>query len=201
MEAFPDVACAPRTLRDALRAATSQSHARLDALFEAVTDPARSELYERFIVMNHAGHEASEPVLVDSPLLQVLPEWPTWSRLPALRLDMAEMRLPPLALPAFAPARPDLPQAVGIAYVLEGSRLGAAVIHRQLQKSLSSRRGPALACHYLRDGAGGRHFRSFIDTVSALDWNERSLNRAGEAAVATFDYFHDAARRSGAATS
>lgn len=197
MEALPDVVCATPSLRDALRAATARSHARLDALFEAVADPARSDLYERFIVMNHACHEAIEPILAESPLNAALPQWQGWSRLPALRLDMSEMGLSPLALPAFAQARPDLPQAVGIAYVLEGSRLGARIIHRQLQNSLSARPGRAITCHYLRADAGEKHFRSFIDTVSALNWNDRSLDRAGEAAAATFDYFLDAARRGG----
>lgn len=194
MELVKVTAGTQRSLRETLRWATRDAHARLDASFEGVTDPERTALYDVFVRMNHACHAVLEPLLDASPLTAIVPR--NANRLRSLRADMEALGLRPLDLPAFAPARLTLHEACGVAYVLEGSRLGATLILRRMDEAAAAGRGDR-SRQYLADSAHAGEFKALMDTLSALDWDADTLNDAARAATATFDYFSSAARLAG----
>lgn len=185
---------AERSLRETLRWATAGSHARLDALFEEIVDPSRKPVYDAFVRMNHACHRQIEPILASSPLAHrgLAPA----SRLGALERDMTQMALEPLTLPDFSVPAPNLHEAAGIAYVLEGSRLGATFIERRLREAAGRGEGDRPR-HYLAESAHAAEFRTFMDRLARLEWDPTSLDAAAHAANATFDRFTLAARLAG----
>ncbi|MNS69809.1 hypothetical protein D3C72_1031370 [compost metagenome] len=113
-----------------------------------------------------------------------LPDWPERRRTTALRSDLGLMGL---ALPEPAPVTPFRGEAevLGAMYVLEGSRLGAAVLIRsvpdELPKSFLSSGNPA----------AWRALASVLDErLSSPD----RFDRAASAACSVFAVFENAAR-------
>lgn len=106
-------------MRDRLRRETADAHARVDALFGSC-DFTSERSYAGFLLAQSAAWEALRPLLDEDSV----------ARADALcrDLDALDVRKPaPLqdvALPAEA--------SVGHRYVLEGSRLGSAVLLREL---------------------------------------------------------------------
>ncbi|MFD2236819.1 biliverdin-producing heme oxygenase [Aureimonas populi] len=182
-------------LRARLREGTRERHERLDALFDPMFRTGDLAPYHRFIRMNHACHEALEP-LIAAPLASLLPDWAEGSRLPQLRRDMAEMALAPLPAPAFG--TPDTVAAVGIGYVLEGSRLGGMILLRRLHKLEAGALSSRPSAHYLASSEGAERFNRFLKAASGLDWQEARFARCLAAANAAFDCFLAAARAAGA---
>ena len=89
-----------------------------------------------------------------------LPDWSKRVRRAALARDLAALGLD---VPAFAPAAVPSPDfGAGLLYVLEGSRLGARVLARQVDAG-----GHGLPLAYLTQGEGDNLWRSF------LAWLER----------------------------
>ena len=187
----------PLSLRALLRRETAVPHAALDAMFAGMEEADDFDLYRRFVRMNHACHHALEPWLARSPLVDLLPGWPGWSRLAALDEDMACMNLSPLASPVILTGTPPLPEAVGSAYVLEGSRLGAAVIRRRFTERGVERLWPGLSLHYLDRSAAGDGIKVFMAELAAIEWSEAERARCVAAARATFDGFRQTATRAG----
>ncbi|WP_187969260.1 biliverdin-producing heme oxygenase [Aquibium microcysteis] len=176
-----------------LRAATGQSHSRLD---QAITDkqPFRNvERYGRLLLMQHAFHRSIEPLYDDARLNVLLPGLRERRRLPMILLDMADLRVRQPdggQYPAVANAAPaDVATALGWLYVAEGSNLGAAVLLKEAAKlGLSERFG----ARHLADTADGRgrHWRIFttaLDAVHLTD-GEEALVIAG--AQAAFERVH-----------
>jgi heme oxygenase (biliverdin-IX-beta and delta-forming) len=185
-------------LRRALREGTAESHKRLDTRFAAILEHLDGDAYARFVAMNHACHAAIEPVVAASPLLDLLPDWPRWSRLPQLRLDLESMQVAELQVPEFPLCRLDLPQAIGVAYVVEGSRLGATVIRRRIEEAGETADDSRLnARRYLLSALDGDRFLELMRAASTLDWPPARTARAVEAARATFDFYARAADLSG----
>lgn len=197
MEVLKVTPGARRSFRETLRWSTRDRHAALDALFVHVVDPAQTALYDAFVRMNHACHAQIDPILQASPLASIVSFAPALTRLDALERDMRRLSLTPLALPPFALAEPDLNQAAGIAYVLEGSRLGATFIARRLEAAAKAGEGER-SREFLTDSAAPKAFATLLDGLSTLDWTDQGLVRASDAAAATFDQFALAARLAGA---
>ncbi|WP_185984848.1 biliverdin-producing heme oxygenase [Aureimonas mangrovi] len=183
-------------LRRALREGTAENHERLDARFAAILDHLDGDAYARFIAMNHACHEAIEPVVAASPLLDLLPDWPQWSRLPQLRLDLESMQVVELQVPEFPLRQLDLPQAIGVSYVVEGSRLGATLIHRRIEEAIAGD-SRLKARRYLQGARDGDRFLELMRAASTLEWSPARTTRAVEAARATFDFYARVADLSG----
>lgn len=124
-------------LRWHLRAATEALHAEADGLAGRFTLTDRRG-YAAFL----AWHARAMPGLEQGCAAALQAEWPDWpahSRAAALEADLAVLGRPlPPALPA--PAL-DRAAALGAAYVLEGSRLGNAMLLRAVRAAAD----PALA--------------------------------------------------------
>ncbi|MFZ4689576.1 MAG: biliverdin-producing heme oxygenase [Polymorphobacter sp.] len=116
---------AETSLRDGavtrLRTATQPSHAVVDAAF-SVFDLADRRHYGRFLQAHARATGAAEACLIDVP---TLPPWR--SRLPQLTADLEGLGLGVPEALAFTPAEGDA-WHWGVLYVLEGSRLGSALV-------------------------------------------------------------------------
>ncbi len=132
----------------------------MDRLAEGF-DFARPAGYAAFLQGHAAALPALEHALEAGGVEDVLPDWPLRRRTDALRGDLA-------ALGAAPPAAVDIGQLegraemVGVLYVLEGSRLGGAVLRRRLMAVQ-----PAAPAAYLSHGTGLPLWRSFLDWLSA----------------------------------
>jgi len=114
--------------RAALRAATAAEHERVDRLFSSA-DLGAIDGYRRFLVAQAAAFLPIEAALEAAGAAQVLADWPQRRRSHLLRADLAALEAVEPA-PVAAPRFPGEAAILGGVYVLEGSRLGAAVLKR-----------------------------------------------------------------------
>ena len=140
------------TLRARLRAATADDHTRVD------------ELAGRFNLGEHAGYTgflvaqmrvlpAIEARLMEGPHP---PRWEERGRAAALASDLAALGVSsPRPVPILALDTPA--ERIGAAYVLEGSRLGAAV-----QSRFVARSQPEAPRAFLDHGAGQSFWPEFL---------------------------------------
>lgn len=144
--------------------------------------------YRRFIAMNLAAHEAIEPVLAASPLGLMDDGTPETPRLRAARQDARHLNLPETSAARFPLPTPDLAEALGIAYVLEGSRLGAKYMSRAIKRDASGgdTRWPT---SYLEASGDARPFTRLLERMAAEPIDEAGIRRAVDAADTTFRFF------------
>lgn len=132
-------------LRMRLRQATAPLHDRVDSAFSGfdLQDP---DDYRRFLRAHYRVLCAAERALEQAAIGDVLDDWPARVRRHALGKDLAQLGC---ALPSPAPlAKPNDDAACwGIAYVLEGSRLGGRVLARRLREA-----NPQAPTRYLEHG-------------------------------------------------
>ena len=111
-----------------LRAATADLHAAVDARFSGSFEGAAT--YAAFLAALASALVPLERALEASGIGQTLPDWPRRRRTEVLLADLAILGA---ALPALAQP-PDVKgeaRQFGVAYVLEGSRLGGKLLLRQ----------------------------------------------------------------------
>ena len=116
----------------ALRSLTQPLHDRVDAAFggRSLADPAG---YRRFLHAHALALPAAEAVMAGAAGL------PAWRpRTPLLAADLADLGG---AVPASLPFAPPVGEAAawGVFYVVEGSRLGGAMLARQVPAGLPQR--------------------------------------------------------------
>lgn len=179
------------TPRNALRAATHGAHEQLDALFSCL-DLADPVDYRRFLKVHASVFPSCEATLSASCAADLLPDWPARIRAPSLEDDLWTVgvgaqrgRMQPEA-----PVEPAA--AFGMMYVLEGSRLGGAVLARRV----SANPDPLCreATRYLRHGSGLKLWPSFVCKLEAAECVRANLDGAVAGALTTFAQFIDAAR-------
>ncbi|WP_198350863.1 biliverdin-producing heme oxygenase [Flavisphingomonas formosensis] len=169
--------------RFALRDATAGCHERVDAAFGRF-DLADRAGYGRFLSAHARAFLPAEAVLDAADTETVLPDWSSRRRADRLRTDMAVLEIavpPPLALPP-----PDNPAAIwGMLYVLEGSRLGGAMLSRRID--------PRFPKKYLNSDQNGADWRNFLRQLEvSLDY-AAALAAATIAAETLFALFEQAA--------
>lgn len=125
---------ARRSARFVLRDATAAWHERVDAVFSH-PDLADRDAYGRFLSAQAAAHLPVEQALEIGGIGEVLADWPDRRRADLIRADLAALGL---SLPPLEPAPPlaGVPALLGAAYVLEGSRLGGALLARSVADGL-----------------------------------------------------------------
>lgn len=182
-------------LRASLRDGTRERHERLDAAFPDLgAAAAGGSDYARFLRVNEACHRAIEPVLSAGGLGAHRAQLVPGDRHAAAAADLAAMNLRPIVLKDFVPRSPGLSEAVGIAYVMEGSRLGARTILKRLRASGRVDMRPPPPTLFLEAAGNADRFRGFMawaETIAAAP-SDRDL--AVRAANATLDYFLEAVR-------
>ena len=182
-------------LRDRLCAATAEAHQRLDTQLGALDLQSRDG-YRQFLAANAAALLPLERALEEAGVHDILPDWDQRARTRAILADLA--RLGGAATPLPTPATLDFGATLGTLYVLEGSRLGAAVLTRIVAQSSDTIVATATA--YLRHGAGERLWPSFLARLDALTITPHHEACAIEAARAAFDLFAQAAHTAGRQT-
>jgi len=116
-------------LRWHLRAATRDLHDEADRLGQGF-DLGHRAGYRRFLTAHARALPGLEAACDEAGLERQVPDWPQRRRASALAEDLARLAMPqPPAEPVTVPPGP---AALGIAYVLEGSRLGNAMLLRMV---------------------------------------------------------------------
>lgn len=175
------------SLRDHLRATTSESHAALDAKVAALRLRTPSG-YGAFLTASVAALAPLEVALEQAGVVDWLPDWPSRARRGALAADLAALRL---GAPSFEAARvPSRDFGAGLLYVLEGSRLGARFLSREVRAP-----GPGLPLAYLTHGESQDFWRSFLTWLEAIPKVGFRTDVAEAGARYGFQYFSDAFER------
>lgn len=171
---------APLVPARALKEATADAHQHLESLVDAPSLLAGElglEGYTRLIARNYQWHWLLETELI--PWVEGIKELDYASsrrKLPALDADLACLgRDPkPLRQNLPAPVKPEnLPQALGLLYVIEGATLGGSVIRRALDAQ------PAIAA------SGALHYYGLYGDALGPRWRACQLllnQRLGDAA-------------------
>ncbi len=147
------------TRRFALRDRTTESHAALDAAVGSLADP---HAYARYLRGLLAFRGPAERALAGAG----------WQPAPIAALiaaDMADLGVAPVAEVVLAPPA-DGSGALGLAYVLEGSALGARLLHRQaLALGLDGDRGARHLAAQTADLAGWHGFLGTLEAAEPFD--------------------------------
>lgn len=169
---------------EALRAATRDNHDRVDALFGRF-DIAQPEDYRRFLQAHAAAFLGVETALDEIGLERLIEDWPARRRNALIRADIAALGdTPPDPVPF--PIASDA-AAIGAAYVLEGSRLGGAVLARRI--------GEGLPNGYLATPLPAGAWRKFLEKLDSTLYEPSMVADAATAARAVFDRFEAAGRQ------
>ena len=168
-----------------LRVATRAAHDRVDALFSDL-DLADPIDYRRFLIAQAAAFLPVERALDASGAADLFSDWGERRRADLLRADMDALGLAiptPIAEPHFvSPA-----EVAGAAYVLEGSRLGGAMLARSV---------PAAFPHAFLKSPGNGQWRGFLVQLELLLASHVQRQQAVEGANQVFEHFARAAHRS-----
>ena len=194
LDTIPDArgeAFAAPPLRGFLRAETAADHDRLDARFAGMFDGGDAATYHRFIRMNHACHAALEPGLAERAAAVGLDANRAGrGLLPALEADMRAMRLAALDLRAPMPA--GAAEVAGLTYVLDGSRLGARYLYRDIRSRGLSQVWATQSYAYLRAASERDPFRERMAALSEALPHPGDRERARKAARLAFALFEAA---------
>lgn len=173
------------TPHSALRHATQDWHARLDALF-AGFDLAHHGDYGAFLQAHAAAALPVESALDHAGVSTLLPDWPLRGRSALLVSDLAALGL---KVPEdFSPLAFETKGALwGAAYVLEGSRLGGTVLAKRLALGLPRQ--------YLTAAQPSSAWPQFLKQLDAALQSPLQLEHAVAAAQDTFALFETAGRQ------
>lgn len=172
--------------RTLLRAATASAHERVDRAFGAFDLSDRDD-YRAFLIAQ-AGPLLSAEAAVDAiDPSALLPDWPERRRSDLIRADLADFGTPPAPTGAF-----DLQcdaAALGAIYVLEGSRLGGAMLARNVPMDLPAR--------FIRCAPEPKRWQGLIEILDRQLVTPIQREVAADAACAIFDLFWRSARQHG----
>ncbi|OWV79341.1 heme oxygenase [Rhizobium sp. R635] len=164
------------SLRSVLRAQTADCHAEVDKLF-GTFDLSITGQYRTFLRAHARVVPSIEHALEAAGIVRLLSDWPERKRTQQLFADIRELgdRLPELLPP---PALHGEAALWGTLYVLEGSKLGGALLARSVPDHLPSR--------YLTPQAPKGAMRTFMDRLDASGVDDSA---AISAARGIFDLF------------
>jgi heme oxygenase len=173
-----------QTARFVLCDATAQWHQRVDDVFAAV-DLTDRLAYVRFLCAQAAAHLPAEQALEAHGIAAVIPDWPSRRRAHLIRNDLLALDLdvPPLEPePIFS----GVAALLGATYVLEGSRLGGAMLLRSVPAQFPTA--------FLSAGTS----MAWRDLISLLDQRlctRIDIDEAIQAACQTFALFERSGKR------
>lgn len=181
-----------------LKAATGNTHERLD---QSIMDGdlfASRERYGLFVKVQHGFHRDIDALYDDAALDALLPDLQGRRRLGLVEQDLADLGTGPLpfdAPAAFAPgADVDLPTALGWLYVAEGSNMGAAFLLKWAKEKLGL--SEDLGARHLAGAPEGRglHWRTFTGALDAAPLSGEEEARVVAGAEAAFRRVHGLVR-------
>ncbi len=169
--------------RTALRSATADHHEQVDQLFSQATLSDKGG-YARFLMAQAAAFLPTEEALDRDGAEQAVSDWPSRRRGALLKADLDALGLP--CTPPEASLRFEgTPALLGGIYVLEGSRLGGAVLKRSVPDGWPMR--------FLAPAPSG----SWRNLMAALDRHllgEEEIEAAAKAACRVFELFERGGR-------
>lgn len=174
--------------RGLLQSATAPLHARVDRFMSALLQQ-RVGGYEQFLAHSAEAIFPLELALGKAGVSSILADWPQRSRAAALHADLRALSLtaPAATSPSNASIFCDEASMFGAVYVLEGSRLGATVIHRLLREASSGKSQDALS--YLTHGQGMQLWPTFLQELEASDAVRHRPEAAIAGAITAFETF------------
>jgi heme oxygenase len=171
--------------RAALRAGTAAEHERVDSLFSTL-DLARSDDYRRFLTAQAAAFLPVEEALDAAGAEQFVADWQARRRSHLLRQDLQAIAAPlPNAEPV--PALHGTAEVLGAVYVLEGSRLGGAMLKRSVS--------PDMPQSFLSAPQPAGAWRKLLETLDDHLYDPASIEAAVAAARRIFACFEAGGRR------
>ena len=175
---------APRSTRMALKHATDDAHRRLDRDL-SLYDLRAADEYAAFLRVQARAMVPLEAALEDAGVARMGVDWGERRRAGALLEDLEGLGSPvPPAVPA--PIGPVGPAAaLGVLYVLEGSRMGGAMLAREAERGEMRVRDNM---RFLRHGAGQRLWPRLMPRLEAVS-DPHDLRDAIRAAGEAFEAF------------
>ena len=171
-------------LRWHLRAATQDLHAEADRLGQAF-DLGSPVGYRNFLCAHARALPGLEAACEAAGVERWVPDWPQRRRRAALAADLAQLGATPP--PAEQVTLPSSAAALGVAYVLEGSRLGNAMLLRVVRGEFALAEGGPIA--YLSHKSGPDGWPGFLAHLEqALPEPSRWADATAGARLA-FEYF------------
>lgn len=170
------------SFRNALRSGTADYHDVVDGLFGRF-DMADRRQYIAFLSGHARVLPAAEQALERAGIDRLLPDWADRRRSPMLRADMASLGLPmppPIGLAAISSED----ELWGAAYVIEGSKLGGAMLSKRVPSEFPST--------YLAFQGPKGAIKAFMDRLDSA--NDVNRERAVDAARSMFSAFRNAAK-------
>lgn len=152
-----------------LKEASAELHAQVDNAFANYALNTRDG-YQRFLQAHAWALSRIEPTVEREGIADVLPDWAERRRYQAIGEDLASLGA---TAPGPAPVALELDASSlwGVAYVLEGSRLGARYLSRAVQGAEFDEAGPPLAylTHGQEAGLWPRFLKRLESTSDSLD--------------------------------
>lgn len=174
----------PTSIRASLKAATDESHGRLDRL-AARFDLSSDTGYRNFLTASAAALLPVETALEQAGVAHLFGDWPARRRSQAILDDLGGMGSDVPGSKAVEP--PASPAGIfGMLYVLEGSRLGARTVLKQLEAASERARRNL---RYLSHGSDANLWRSFtarLETEAAVLGDVATTIAAARDAFAVF---------------
>ncbi len=175
-----------QSARSLLRTATAPAHERVDRAFGDydLADPAD---YRAFLIAQAQPLVTVETAVDAFDPGAILPDWPARRRAPLIVADLADLDAP---IPAPEPLHLSCDAAaLGAIYVLEGSRLGGALLARNVSVDLPDR--------FIRCPPAPKRWRGLIEVLDRTLKTDDQRDAAVAAARAVFDLFWRSARQHG----
>lgn len=175
-----------------MRAATHGAHAALDGFIMQAKPFEARENFARFLQMQYLFHRDLDALFHDERLDAMLPDLLGRRRLAMVEQDLEDLgvAVPDAAEPVFATGgQPDLAEALGWLYVVEGSNLGAAFL---LKDAAKLGLDETFGARHLAGAPEGRglHWRTFTAALDAVELDDAAEARAVAAAEAAFRRVH-----------
>ncbi|MEW6257365.1 MAG: biliverdin-producing heme oxygenase [Pseudomonadota bacterium] len=170
------------TARHALRSATADLHERVDRAYGRY-DLSDVSQYTLFLKAQAAGLLPVECAIDRSPLRDIVPDWSERRRAHLLRADLAALGVAPRADGAGV-GLANTEEVLGAVYVLEGARLGGAVLARVV---------PAHFPAQFLAGVDARRWRLLLDILERVLISPRQRAAAIDAACRVFALFEGGA--------
>lgn len=173
-----------RSPRFRLRERTAAAHQRVDDLFSRLRLD-RHEDYRRFLTAQASAFLPVEDLLIELGIEHHVPGFTAGRRGPLLLKDLADLGV--AATPRLpAPALNDVAAQLGAAYVLEGSRLGGAMLQKGVPQTFPAR--------FLR-AESQLSWTAFVQILDRQLERETQMETAVSAAQAVFAMFELSAAR------
>lgn len=162
-----------------LRAATRDAHDRVDVRFASLDLADRAD-YAAFLTAQARAYLPLEKALTDAGAAAHVEDWAETRRGALLLADLADLGVDPPETRA-PPSFGNDAELIGALYVLEGSRLGGAMLRQSVPDSLPSR--------FLSARPPGGHWKRIIATLERNLYSDARIEAATNGASRAFALF------------